>query len=113
MGLLDDDAPSRNALGDRGDIVTLTVKEWLKFFIVGLFPWLAVNGVFAELAVFNRYMPEHKNQLSTANIFSYMFTKSLSGFFHFHSYNSMVASIFELRLLRSSRVVLESHKRGA
>ena len=80
MGLLDDDAPSRNALGDRGDIVTLTVKEWLKFFIVGLFPWLAVNGVFAELAVFNRYMPEHKKLSSQAgmacqiaNILSYMF----------------------------------------
>ena len=68
MGLLDDDAPSRNALGDRGDIVTLTVKEWLKFFIVGLFPWLAVNGVFAELAVFNRYMPEHKKLSSQAGM---------------------------------------------
>ena len=68
MGLLDNDAASRNALGDRSDLVTLTVKEWLKFFTVGLFPWLAVNGVFAELAVFNRYMPEHKKLSSQAGM---------------------------------------------
>ena len=66
MGLPDGDAPSRNALGDRGDLITLT--EWLKFFVVGLFPWLAVNGVFAELAVFNRYMPEHKKLSSQAGM---------------------------------------------
>ena len=60
MGLPNDDAPSTRQVGDRGNFCTLTMKEWLKFFIVGLFPWLTVNGVFAELAVFNRYMPEHK-----------------------------------------------------
>ena len=38
------------------------------FFIVGLFPWLTVNGVFAELAVFNRYMPEHKKLSSQAGM---------------------------------------------
>ena len=37
-----------------------TLRRWA-------FPWLAVNG-FAELAVFNRYMPEHKKLSSQAGM---------------------------------------------
>ena len=63
-GASDDDA--HQCTWDRGDIVTLTgglnLHRWA-------FPWLAVNGVFAELAVFNRYMPEHK-KLSSRKILS-------------------------------------------
>ena len=40
--------------------------RWLMFFSVGLFPWLVVNGIFAELAVFNRILPEGKSLSSQA-----------------------------------------------
>ena len=32
--------------------------RWLMFFSVGMFPWLLVNGIFVELAVFNKILPE-------------------------------------------------------
>ena len=47
---------------------TFTTKQWLQFFFVGLFPWVTVNSVFAELAVFNRYMPEGKELSSQAGL---------------------------------------------
>ena len=45
-----------------------STKRWLQFFLVGLFPWVTVNSVFAELPVFNRYMPEGKKLSSEAGL---------------------------------------------
>jgi hypothetical protein len=50
------------------DTTIFSTKRWLQFFLVGLFPWVTVNSVFAELPVFNRYVPEGKKLSSEAGL---------------------------------------------
>lgn len=61
-------APSEGTGGEPSSCMTAPLTAWLVFFLLGLAPWLIVNGVFCEVALLVVALPEGQNIAATLGV---------------------------------------------